>query len=102
MVKRRRHARTTPGGVLLHPHVIKEEATGYREIRNELARQRTELANERTLLAYIRTALGFVIVGVPAMWWLNHPYLQALGGLAIIAGAACLALGIRRFMAVKK
>jgi putative membrane protein len=71
------------------------------EIRNQLARQRTELANERTLLAYIRTALGFVIVGVPAMWWLNHPYLQALGGLAIIAGAVCLALGIRRFMAVK-
>lgn len=69
--------------------------------QNELARQRTELANERTLLAYIRTALGFVIVGVPAMWVLEHPYLQSLGGLSLAAGIACLALGIRRFMAVK-
>jgi putative membrane protein len=71
------------------------------DVRNQLARHRTELANERTLLAYIRTALGFVIVGVPAMWWLNHPYLQALGGLAIAAAIACLALGIRRFLAVR-
>jgi putative membrane protein len=71
------------------------------DTRNQLARQRTELANERTLLAYIRTALGFVIVGVPAMWWLGHPYFQALGGLAMIAGVGCLTVGIRRFMAVK-
>ena len=71
------------------------------EIRNQLARQRTELANERTLLAYIRTALGFVIVGVPTMWWMDHPYLQALGGSAMLAGVGCLGLGIRRFMAVK-
>ena len=42
-------------------------------IRDRLARQRTELANERMLLAYIRTALGFVIVGVPAVWWLKLP-----------------------------
>lgn len=71
------------------------------QIRNELARQRTELANERTLLAYIRTALGFVIVGIPAMWWLDHPYMQKLGALSVVAGILCLAIGIRRFVAVR-
>lgn len=69
--------------------------------QNQLARQRTELANERTLLAYIRTALGFVIVGVPAMWLLDHPYMQTLGGLSLTVGMVCFALGLRRFMAVK-
>jgi len=48
-------------------------------IRDRLARQRTELANERTLLAYIRTAMGFFIVGIPAVWWLELPGVQALG-----------------------
>lgn len=71
------------------------------QLRNQLSRQRTELANERTLLAYIRTALGFVIVGVPAMWLLDHPYMQALGGLSLATGTVCFALGLRRFMAVK-
>jgi putative membrane protein len=71
------------------------------QIRDQLARQRTELANERTLLAYIRTALGFVIVGVPAIWWLEHPYIQVLGWLSLTAGAVCLALGIGRFVAVR-
>lgn len=71
------------------------------QLRNQLSRHRTELANERTLLAYIRTALGFVIVGVPAIWLLDHPYTQALGALALTAGMICLALGISRFMAVK-
>lgn len=71
------------------------------QLRNQLSRHRTELANERTLLAYIRTALGFVIVGVPAIWLLDHPYTQTLGALALTAGATCVALGISRFMAVK-
>lgn len=71
------------------------------QLRNQLSRHRTELANERTLLAYIRTALGFVIVGVPAMWLLDHPYMQALGGLSLTAGVMCLAVGLRRFMTVQ-
>ncbi|HWF60142.1 MAG TPA: DUF202 domain-containing protein [Nitrospira sp.] len=71
------------------------------QLRDQLARQRTELANERTLLAYIRTALGFVIVGIPAMWLLDHPYMQTLGGLSLTAGVMCLAFGLRRFMAVQ-
>jgi putative membrane protein len=71
------------------------------QIRDQLARQRTELANERTLLAYIRTGLGFVIVGVPAVWWIDHPYIQVLGGLSLVVGAGCVAFGIRRFMTVR-
>ena len=69
--------------------------------QNLLARQRTELANERTLLAYIRTALGFVIVGVSALWWIDHPYGQGLGALSLAVGLGCLALGIHRFVEVK-
>jgi|SwirhisoilCB3_FD_contig_51_1822955_length_702_multi_3_in_0_out_0_1 putative membrane protein len=71
------------------------------QIRDQLARQRTELANERTLLAYIRTALGFVIVGVPALWWIDHLYVQGLGALSLAVGLGCLALGIHRFVEVK-
>lgn len=71
------------------------------QIRDQLARQRTELANERTLLAYVRTSLGFVIVGVPALWWVDHPYVQGLGALSLAGGLACLAMGIHRFVEVK-
>jgi putative membrane protein len=71
------------------------------DLRDRLARQRTELANERTLLAYIRTALGFIIVGIPAVWWMDHPQLQLLGGLSLMAGAGCLIVGVRRFVAIK-
>ncbi len=70
------------------------------QIRDQLARQRTELANERTLLAYVRTALGFVIVGVPALWLIDHPYVQGLGAMSLAGGLVCLGLGIRRFVAV--
>lgn len=71
-------------------------------IRDRLARQRTELANERTLLAYIRTALGFFIVGVPAVWWLDLPYVQALGVVSLAAGVICLAVGVRRYLTINK
>lgn len=71
-------------------------------IRDLLARQRTELANERTLLAYVRTALGFFIVGVPAVWWLDQPYAQALGGVSLVAGVVVLIVGLQRFLATRK
>lgn len=70
-------------------------------IRDRLARQRTELANERTLLAYIRTALGFVIVGVPAVWWLELPGIQALGVVSLVTGVVFLGVGVRRFFSIK-
>ena len=70
-------------------------------VRDRLARQRTEMANERTLLAYVRTSLGFAVVGVPAVWWLEGPVIQALGVVSLAAGAACLAIGVHRFLAAK-
>lgn len=71
------------------------------QVRDRLARQRTQLANERTLLAYIRTALGLFIVGIPAVWWLEQPTLQVLGGLSMVAGVLCLAIGLWRFAVIK-
>jgi len=70
-------------------------------VRDELARQRTELANERTLLAYIRTALGFFIVGIPAVWWLEEPGLQAMGVVSLVTGVVFLGVGVRRFFTMK-
>jgi putative membrane protein len=59
------------------------------------------LANERTLLAYIRTALGFVIVGVPAVWWLELPGIQPLGVVSLVTGVVFLGVGVRRFFSIK-
>lgn len=70
-------------------------------VRDRLARQRTELANERTLLAYVRTALGFVIVGIPAVWWLEQLGMQALGVVSLVAGVVILGIGIWRFVTIK-
>ena len=70
-------------------------------VRDELARQRTELANERTLLAYIRTALGFFIVGIPVVWWLEEPGLQAMGVVSLVTGVVFLGVGVRRFFTMK-
>jgi len=70
-------------------------------IRDRLARQRTELANERTLLSYIRTALGFFIVGIPAVWWLEMPGIQPLGGVSLVTGLVFFGVGVWRFFSVK-
>jgi putative membrane protein len=70
-------------------------------IRDRLARQRTELANERTLLSYIRTAMGFFIVGIPAVWWLELPGVQALGVVSLVAGVVFLGVGVWRFFTIK-
>ena len=70
-------------------------------VRDRLARKRTELANERTLLAYVRTALGFFIVGIPAVWWLEAPGMQALGVGSLVTGVVFLAVGVRRFFTIK-
>lgn len=70
-------------------------------VRDRLARRRTELANERTLLSYIRTAMGFFIVGIPAVWWLGLPGIQALGVVSLVMGVAFLAVGVWRFFTIK-
>ena len=69
--------------------------------RDRLAQKRTELANERTLLSYIRTALGFFIVGIPAVWWLEAPGVQALGVVSLVTGVVFLGVGVRRFFTIK-
>jgi putative membrane protein len=50
-----------------------------------------------TLLAYVRTALGFFIVGVPAVWWLDQPYVQLLGAGSLAAGVSVPRLGSADF-----
>ncbi|HEY6972660.1 MAG TPA: DUF202 domain-containing protein, partial [Nitrospiraceae bacterium] len=70
-------------------------------VRDRLARQRTELANERTLLSYVRTSLGFFIVGIPAVWWLELPGIQALGVVSLVTGVVFLAVGVWRFFTIK-
>lgn len=70
-------------------------------IRDRLARQRTELANKRTLLSYVRTAMGFFIVGIPAVWWLELPGIQALGVVSLVTGVVFLAVGVWRFFTIK-
>lgn len=70
-------------------------------LRNRLARQRTEMANERTLLAYLRTALGFIVVGIPAVWWFEGPFIQMLGVVSLLMGVVFIALGVRRFLTLK-
>jgi inner membrane protein YidH len=70
-------------------------------IRDRLARQRTELANERTLLSYIRTAMGLFIVGIPSVWWLELPGIQALGVVSLVTGVVFLAVGVWRFFTIK-
>lgn len=72
------------------------------QVRDRLARQRTQLANERTLLAYVRTALGFFIVGVPALWLPDQPYIHLLGFAALTAGVLCVAIGISRFLTIQR
>ncbi|MDF0644102.1 MAG: DUF202 domain-containing protein [Nitrospira sp.] len=72
------------------------------QIRDRLAWQRTVLANERTLLAYVRTALGFFIAGIPALWWPDQPSIHLLGGVALMAGVVCSAIGVRRFVSTQR
>ena len=70
-------------------------------LRNRLARQRTEMANERTLLSYLRTALGFIAVGIPAVWWFEGAFIQALGVVSLLTGVVFIGIGIRRFRILK-
>jgi hypothetical protein len=42
-----------------------------------------------------------MIVGIPAVWFLDQPQLQVLGAIALAAGVLCLAIGLWRFLAIK-
>jgi putative membrane protein len=39
---------------------------------------------------------------VPAVWWLDQPHVQILGVVSLTAGLLCIALGIRRFFAIRR
>ncbi|WP_173043764.1 YidH family protein [Nitrospira sp. KM1] len=71
------------------------------QVGDQLAKLRTQLANERTLLAYVRTAVGFIVIGVPAVWLIDHPHASIAGWVSIGAGMAILLGGIWRFVRVK-
>jgi hypothetical protein len=45
--------------------------------------------------------MGFFIVGVPAVWWLELPGVQALGVVSLVAGVAFLGVGVWRFFTIK-
>ena len=71
-------------------------------IQEELALERTQLANERTLLAYVRTALSLIAGGVVVLEYLAEgPEHVVAGWLLLVLGAAILAIGFVRFIAVR-
>jgi len=69
---------------------------------DELAAVRSHLANERTLLAYVRTSLGFVATGLAVLGFVRVEMPAATGWVLIGFGAAVLAVGVGRFMHVRR
>jgi hypothetical protein len=45
--------------------------------------------------------MGFFIVGIPAVWWLKLPGIQALGVVSLVMGVGFLAVGVWRFFTIK-
>jgi hypothetical protein len=45
--------------------------------------------------------MGFFIVGIPAVWWLELPGVQALGVVSLVAGVVFLGVGVWRFFTIK-
>jgi len=45
--------------------------------------------------------MGFVIVGIPAVWWLEMPGIQPWGVLSLTTGLVCLVIGVWRFFSIK-
>ncbi|MBC7093031.1 DUF202 domain-containing protein [Candidatus Bipolaricaulota bacterium] len=66
-------------------------------LRDRLAAERTVLAAERTFLAYVRTALALVAAGGSFVYFLQSPWLTALGWALVAAAAATLVVGSWRF-----
>ncbi|MEW6681311.1 MAG: DUF202 domain-containing protein [Nitrospirota bacterium] len=72
-------------------------------LRDQMATERTHLANERTLLAYIRTALALAASGaVLLQFFPAYPMLSWCAWLLVLAGGVTGAVGIYRFVIVRR
>lgn len=71
-------------------------------LRDHLAIERTKLANERTLLSYIRTSLYLLTVGVGIFQIESVWHLKGVGWACIMAGVLILAVGLFRFILMKR
>ncbi|MCX5770696.1 MAG: DUF202 domain-containing protein [Candidatus Hydrogenedentes bacterium] len=67
-------------------------------LRDHLAAARTVLANERTILAYLRTALTTIAAGVGLIELTTTPAMQTIGWILLPVGAACLVIGVVRYL----
>ncbi|MEM4657868.1 MAG: DUF202 domain-containing protein [Candidatus Methanosuratincola sp.] len=71
-------------------------------LRDRLSVNRTILANERTLLSYIRTALAMFAAGAFAVRFFDALYVQAVGGMLVLAGGVTLLVGLRRYRKMRE
>lgn len=70
--------------------------------REILALERTKLANERTLLAYIRASLYLLLGGLALLQLQEFKQIQWLGYVALVICVCFLAIGISRFILLKR
>ena len=70
--------------------------------REILALERTKLANERTLLSYIRSSLYLLLGGIGLLQLKDFVQIQWLGYVALGVCGLFLAIGIFRFVLLKR
>ena len=70
--------------------------------REILALERTKLANERTLLSYIRSSLYLLIGGIGILQLQDFTQIKWLGYVALGVCVLFLAIGIFRFLLLKR
>lgn len=70
--------------------------------REILALERTRLANERTLLAYVRSSLYLLIGGIALLQLEDFKSIQWIGQVALIVCVVFFAIGIGRFLYLKR
>lgn len=70
--------------------------------REILALERTKLANERTLLAYIRASLYLLLGGLALLQLKDFQTIHWLGYAALVVCVFFLAIGIGRFILLKR
>ncbi|QNJ98249.1 DUF202 domain-containing protein [Constantimarinum furrinae] len=70
--------------------------------REILALERTNLANERTLLAYIRASLYLLLGGLALLQLKDFEQIHWLGYVALVVCVCFLAIGIFRFLMLRR